>query len=228
MRCSDKKDQMGNGQKRNYQKELEKVLDSLQTSQNVPKLLLHSCCAPCSSYVLEYLSSWFEIEDFFYNPNISPQEEYRFRADELARLIREMPLQHPVHFIEGRYDPERFFAAARGLEQVPEGGERCMKCFALRLEEAALEAKNRNCAYFATTLTISPLKNAEQINRIGQEIAEQYGVAYLPSDFKKRNGYKRSLELSREYDLYRQNYCGCVFSRRAREAEHTEQQDRKE
>ena len=205
---------MGNGQKRNYQKELEKILVSLQDRAAVPRLLLHSCCAPCSSYVLEYLTAWFDIEDFFYNPNISPQEEYRFRADELNRLIGKMPLQHAVHFVEGTYDPERFYAIARGLEQAPEGGERCMRCFALRLEEAACEAKKRNCDFFATTLTISPLKNAEAINRIGEEIAARYGVAYLPSDFKKRDGYKRSLALSQEYDLYRQNYCGCVFSRR--------------
>ena len=204
-------------QKQNCQKELERVLEQLKEQRRVPKLLLHSCCAPCSSYVLEYLSPWFEIDDYFYNPNISPEEEYRFRADELARLISEMPLQNPVHFVEGKYDPERFYEMAVGLEQVPEGGERCLKCFALRLGEAAQEAKKRGCDFFATTLTISPLKNAENINRIGQEIAEEYGVAWLPSDFKKRNGYKRSLELSKEYDLYRQNYCGCVFSRRDRE-----------
>lgn len=228
MPCSDKQGQMNTVQKRNYQKELENILASLQKTQQVPRLLLHSCCAPCSSYVLEYLSEWFEIEDFFYNPNISPQEEYQFRADELTRLIREMPLPHPVHFVEGRYDPERFYEMARGLEQVPEGGERCLRCFALRLEEAAQEAKNRHCDYFATTLTISPLKNAQEINRIGEETAARYGIQYLPSDFKKRDGYKRSLELSREYDLYRQNYCGCVFSRKAREAEDKEQQQGKE
>ena len=204
---------MNTGQKRNYQKELEQFLEKLKDTREVPRLLLHSCCAPCSSYVLEYLSPWFEIDDYFYNPNISPQEEYRFRADELARLISEMPLQNPVHFVEGPYDPEHFYEAARGLEQAPEGGERCSGCFSLRLGKAALEAKARGCAYFATTLTISPLKNAEEINRIGQEIAEQYGVAYLPSDFKKRDGYKRSLELSEEHGLYRQNYCGCVFSK---------------
>ena len=210
-------------QKRNYQKELDGILKELEKQDRVPKLLLHSCCAPCSSYVLEYLSQWFEIEDFFYNPNIAPEKEYRFRAEELARLIREMPLRHPVHFIEGRYDPERFYETSKGLEDVPEGGERCRKCFALRLEEAAREAEKTGCDFFATTLTISPLKNAEVINRIGEETAARHArqgqgqLRYLPSDFKKRDGYKRSLELSGEYDLYRQNYCGCIFSRKQEE-----------
>lgn len=207
-------------QKRNYQKELDEIIRELNEQNRVPRLLLHSCCAPCSSYVLEYLSQWFEIEDYFFNPNIAPEEEYRFRADELERLIGEMPLRHTVHFIEGKYEPERFLAVAEGLEEAPEGGERCRKCFALRLEEAAAMAEERGCEFFATTLTISPLKNAEVINRIGEEIAEKHDLQhtgklrYLPSDFKKRDGYKRSLELSKEFDLYRQNYCGCIFSRR--------------
>ena len=204
---------MGQEQKRNYQRELDRILQDLSGQGKVPRLLLHSCCAPCSSYVLEYLSPQFEIVDFFYNPNIAPEEEYRFRAEELRRLIGEMPLPHPVRFVEGPYDPERFYTAAEGLEKVPEGGARCRKCFALRLEEAAQKARELQCDFFTTTLTISPLKNAETINQIQEEIAEKYGVAYLPSDFKKRDGYKRSLELSREYDLYRQNYCGCVFSK---------------
>jgi len=207
---------MTGGKKRNYQKELESVLTELREKETVPRLLLHSCCAPCSSYVLEYLTEWFEIEDFFYNPNIAPEEEYLFREEELVRLTKEMPLKHPVHFIKGRYDPERFFDSARGLENEPEGGARCVKCFTLRLEEAAREAADRQCEFFTTTLTISPLKNADIINRIGEETAARFGVAYLPSDFKKRDGYKRSLELSREYGLYRQNYCGCVFSKRER------------
>lgn len=205
---------MESGRKRNYQKELDALIDGLREKQETPRLLLHSCCAPCSSYVLEYLSPWFDIVDFFYNPNISLEKEYRFRADELERLIGEMPLRNSVTFVEGRYDPEQFFAISRGLESIPEGGERCLRCFALRLEEAAREAIRRECDYFATTLTISPLKNADAINRIGKEIAEKYNISYLPSDFKKKDGYKRSLELSREYDLYRQNYCGCIFSRR--------------
>ena len=212
---------MAGAGRRNYQKELDQVLEKLREQNRVPRLLLHSCCAPCSSYVLEYLSEWFEIEDFFYNPNIAPGEEYRFREEELIRLIREMPLQHPVHFVKGRYEPERFLEAAKGLENEPEGGGRCAKCFALRLEEAAREAADRQCDFFTTTLTISPLKNAETINRIGEETAARFGVTYLPSDFKKRDGYKRSLELSREYGLYRQNYCGCVYSRRKKETERT-------
>ena len=216
---------MGNGQKRNYQKELEQILEELKKQEQVPKLLLHSCCAPCSSYVLEYLSQWFEIEDYFYNPNIAPEDEYRFRADELARLIRDMPLPHTVHFVEGVYDPQRFYEVSGGLEDVPEGGERCRKCFMLRLEEAARMAVKLGCDYFTTTLTISPLKNAEMINRIGEETAAKYSaegmrkLLYLPSDFKKKDGYKRSLELSREYDLYRQNYCGCTFSKNSRQKE---------
>ena len=199
-----------------YQKELDGILQELEKTRETPRLLLHSCCAPCSSYVLEYLSPYFEIVDFFYNPNIGPEEEYRYRAEELRRLIGRMPLQNPVTFVEGRYDPERFYAETAGLEQEPEGGERCRKCFRLRLSEAAEEALRRDCAYFTTTLTISPLKNAGVLNEIGKEIAEKTGVAFLPSDFKKRNGFKRSTELSKEYDLYRQSYCGCVFSKQER------------
>ena len=206
-----------NNMVRNYQKELDGILEEVKKSGKVPRLLLHSCCAPCSSYVLEYLSAYFEIEDFFYNPNIAPEEEYRFRAEELSRLIREMPLPHAVHFREGPYEPDRFYTMAEGLEDIPEGGERCERCFALRLEEAARAAREFSCDYFTTTLTISPLKNADKINRIGEETAARYALRYLPSDFKKRGGFQRSTELSRKYDLYRQDYCGCIFSRRDRE-----------
>lgn len=199
----------------NYQKLLEKVIQKeTQTDASPKRLLLHSCCAPCSSYVLEYLSEYFEITVFYYNPNIAPEEEYRMRVEEQKKLIRQMPFRHPVHLIEGTYDPERFYAMAKGLEKVPEGGERCFGCFRLRLEETAKEAKKGGFDYFTTTLTISPLKNAQKLNEIGQQIAEEYGLAWLPSDFKKKNGYKRSIELSAEYELYRQNYCGCVFSKR--------------
>ena len=199
---------------RNYQKELENTIKGLET---VPTLLLHSCCAPCSSYVLEYLSDFFEITVYYYNPNIAPEEEYDFRLREVKRLIDSMHFQHPVHLIEGKYEPERFFEAAEGLEEVPEGGARCEKCFRLRLSEAAKIAQAGGFDYFTTTLTISPLKNAELLNTIGEEYGKEYDVSFLPSDFKKRGGYQRSIELSKEYDLYRQNFCGCVFSMREAE-----------
>lgn len=202
---------------RNYQKELDRILEEIQKEEKVPRLFLHSCCAPCSSYVLEYLSPYFEITDFFYNPNISPREEYEKRTRELQKLIEEMPLIHKPVFLEGEYRPEDFFEMAKGLENVPEGGERCFKCYRLRLEEAARLAAEGGYDYFATTLTISPLKNAAKLNEIGEELEKIYHVKHLPSDFKKRNGYKRSTELSAEYQLYRQDYCGCVFSRQERE-----------
>ena len=200
--------------RRNYQRELEAVIKENESKSRVPRLLLHSCCAPCSSYVLEYLSDYFEITVFYYNPNISPAEEYEKRAAEQQHLIRELPAKHPIHLVVGAYEPERFYAVSRGLEQVPEGGERCFRCFRLRLEEAAKMAAECGFDYFATTLTISPLKNAQKLNEIGEELSELYKVEHLPSDFKKKNGYKRSVELSALYGLYRQNYCGCVFSKR--------------
>lgn len=196
----------------NYQKELDKVIECLSQQEKVPTLLLHSCCAPCSSYVLEYLSNYFGITVFYYNPNIYPDEEYEMRVREQQRFIRAFPAKHPIDFIEGAYDKERFYEMARGLEAVPEGGQRCFQCYELRLREAGELAKARGFDYFTTTLSISPMKNAEKLNEIGLRLAEELGVAYLCSDFKKRNGYKRSTELSREYGMYRQDYCGCVFS----------------
>ena len=201
--------------KRNYQKELDVLLEHLEKETLRPKLLLHACCAPCSSYVLEYLSRYFSIVLFYYNPNISPQEEYEKRVAEVRRLLQEMPLAGPVTLTLGDYEPERFFDLAKGHEAEPEGGDRCTLCYRLRLTEAAQAAKDLACDYFTTTLSISPYKNAEKLNTIGAELAKEYGVPYLFSDFKKRNGYKRSIELSREYNLYRQNYCGCVYSRAA-------------
>ena len=198
----------------NYQKELDKLLIKLKKEERVPTLLLHCCCAPCSSYVLEYLSEYFKITVFFYNPNIDPESEYTKRILELQRLIASMNLKHPVSFIAGQYDSERFYEMAKGLEDVPEGGERCFRCYRLRMEEAAKLAKEGGYDYFTTTLSISPLKNAQKINEIGEELAEIYKVPHLTSDFKKKNGYKRSIELSHEHDLYRQNYCGCVFSKK--------------
>ena len=203
----------------NYQKELDKVIEVLQRQGRVPRLLLHSCCAPCSSYVLEYLSRYFEITVFYYNPNIYPPEEFGKRVEEQKRLIAQLPAEHPISFLDGPYEPERFYEMARGLEQVPEGGARCFKCYRLRLTETAEMARAGKYDYFTTTLSISPLKNAEKLNEIGGQLAKDYGVDYLYSDFKKRNGYKRSTELSREYGLYRQDYCGCVFSMRERRAQ---------
>ena len=199
---------------RNYQKELEKIIEENRRSNKIPSLFLHSCCAPCSSYVLEYLSNFFSITVFYYNPNISPKEEYEHRVEEIRRLIGEMEFVHPVKFVEGRYEPKEFFDMAKGLEDVPEGGERCFRCYRLRMEEAAKLAKEGGYDYFATTLTISPLKNAGKLNEIGEELEGIYKVSHLPSDFKKKNGYKSSIELSHEHGLYRQNYCGCVFSKR--------------
>ena len=216
------KGRMGSVNKVNYQIQLDKILKKLEEDHTAPRLLLHSCCAPCSSYVLEYLSNYFRITVFYYNPNISPEAEYVQRGQELKRLIEEMPLRHPVTCQEGAYEPERFYEMARGMETLPEGQERCFACYRLRLGEAAIIAKAGNYDYFTTTLSISPLKNAQKLNEIGNQVGQEQGIAFLPSDFKKRNGYKRSLELSAEYHLYRQNYCGCVFSKR----EDTAQEER--
>ncbi len=198
--------------RRNYQKELDSILEGLARDGRVPRLLLHSCCAPCSSYVLEYLSRYFYITVLYYNPNIFPPSEYALRVREQESLISRMDFVYPVAFLEGSYRPETFYEAVKGLEGEPEGGKRCEKCYELRLLEAAKEAKAGDYDYFTTTLTISPLKSADKLNEIGRRLGTEYGVAYLPSDFKKKNGYKRSIELSKEYNLYRQDYCGCVFS----------------
>ena len=201
----------------NYQKELDKLIERLSKDGKVPKLLLHSCCAPCSSYVLEYLSNHFEITVFYYNPNIFPENEYTKRILEQQTLISDMKVKHPISFLAGNYDRERFFQIAEGLEHLREGGERCFKCYELRLEEAAKIARDAGFDYFTTTLSISPLKNADKLNEIGTRLADKYGVQYLQSDFKKKNGYKRSIELSNEYGLYRQDYCGCEYSFRDRQ-----------
>ena len=200
--------------KRNYQKELEKVMELNKGRGQVPRLFLHSCCAPCSSYVLEYLSPLLAVTVFYYNPNISPAEEYEKRVEEQKRLIVSLSGAHAIDFVAGEYEPDKFIRMAKGLEKEPEGGERCFRCYKLRMEEAARLAARGGYDYFTTTLTISPLKNAEKINEIGEQLAELYGVRHLPSDFKKKNGYRRSVELSAKYGLYRQNYCGCVFSKR--------------
>lgn len=252
---------------RNYQKELDKITNDI-IGGSVPTLFLHSCCAPCSSYVLEYLRQYFRITVFYYNPNITEEQEYRKRVAEQKRLIaayneeaqqasqkdaeakkealqagqrdaeamRELDgvgynypsggqghrMPYEIKIEEGNYETERFYEIARGLEQCPEGGERCFACYALRLRETAKHARAGGYDYFTTTLTISPLKNAAKLNEIGEALAKEYGITWLPSDFKKKNGYKRSIELSKEYDLYRQDYCGCVYSRVQREQERRE------
>ena len=242
---------------RNYQKELDKIIEDIGTDyKNAPTLFLHSCCAPCSSYVLEYLRKYFRITVFYYNPNISMEEEYRKRVAEQKRLIaaynqellsRDMQygnLQDAKHqsgnvqeqdrslqdaqiqveensgyhieIVEGDYEPKCFYEIARGLEQCPEGGERCFACYEFRLRETAKRALAGKYNYFATTLSISPLKDAVKLNEIGERLAEEYGIRWLPSNFKKKGGYQRSIELSRKYDLYRQDYCGCIYSREER------------
>lgn len=213
------------GNIRNYAKELDKILAELPEGKH---LLLHSCCAPCSSYVMEYLREYFNLTVLYYNPNITQEEEYRKRAEEQKRLIKEYNRQvemadftgmnstgqaRMIQILEGDYEPECFYEMAGGLEQCPEGGERCFKCYQLRLGKTARLAAVQGFDYFTTTLTISPLKNAQKLNEIGERLGEYYGVKYLPSDFKKRDGYKRSIELSERFDLYRQNYCGCIYSR---------------
>lgn len=208
---------MSNLPKINYQKKLDEIICDLQKSGGIPKLLLHSCCAPCSSYVLEYLSRYFKITVFYYNPNIYPEEEYFRRVEEQKRLIDSMPAKNKINFIERGYDPQEFYNCVKGLEHIPEGGERCFACYRLRLEKAAELAKEIGADYFTTTLSISPYKNAAKLNEISEELGELYSVAALPADFKKREGYKRSCQLSAEYGLYRQDYCGCIFSKREKE-----------
>ncbi len=199
----------------NYQKQLDKIIENL--GDKVPTLLLHTCCAPCSSYCIEYLSQYFNITVLYYNPNIYPEAEYLKRKNEQKRLIAEMKTKYPVKLLDCDFESEKFYEMARGMEDCREGGERCFKCYRLRLEKTVQEAKKGEYDYFTTSLTISPLKNAQKINEIGSELSEEYGINFLPSDFKKREGYKRSIELSKVYDLYRQNYCGCVFSQRDKE-----------
>lgn len=178
---------------------------------------MHSCCAPCSSTCLERLTTDYEIYDYFYNPNITNKAEYEYRRDELIRLINEMPHENPIHFIDGGFDDKLFFEAVKGLEDCPERGDRCKVCFRLRLLAAARKCKELSLDGFMTTLTLSPLKDADLLNKIGEEVGNETGVKYIPSNFKKKDGYKRSIELSKKYDLYRQNFCGCVFSRRKEE-----------
>lgn len=197
---------------RNFQRELDKQIEEQIQKGITPSLLLHSCCAPCSTYVLEYLSNYFHITIYYYNPNISYLEEYKRRIEEQKKFISELPVVHPISFIEGIYEPKLFYDIAQGHEKDPEGGERCFSCYELRLDETARLAREREFDYFTTTLSISPHKNAAKLNEIGESMSTKHNIPYLYSDFKKKNGYKRSVELSKEYDLYRQDYCGCVYS----------------
>lgn len=197
-------------EKRNFRSELEALIKSLDVK---PKLMLHACCAPCSSYVLEFLSGYFDITMLYYNPNITPESEYKKRLCELERLLGEADFAQDVKLLPCDYDPERFFEIAKGLEHLPEGEERCFKCYQLRLRETVKAAAEQGSDYFTTTLSISPYKNSKKLAEISLDLEKEYGVRWLPSDFKKKNGYKRSIELSKEYGLYRQNYCGCIFSK---------------
>ena len=206
----------------NYQKELEHLIDKLPDHHR--RLFLHSCCAPCSSYCLEYLRQYFDVTVFYYNPNISFLEEYRHRVEELKRLVSTLneeakgsEMLNQIALLEGTYEPEKFFEATKGLEDCPEGGERCFSCYELRQREAAIAAAQGGYDYFTTTLSVSPHKNAQKLNEIGLRLQEEYGVRYLLSDFKKKGGYLESIRLSKEYDLYRQNFCGCVYSRQKME-----------
>lgn len=202
-------------QKVNYGRILDEKLAQLKTSEEKPALLLHACCAPCSSHTLLFLCDYFRITLYFFNPNIAPESEYIYRKEELIRLVKELGLD--VEIISEDYNPAPFYELAKGLEDLPERGERCRKCIGYRLRKTAETAKKLGCDYFTTTLTISPHKDCEFINQYGGQLAEEMGIAYLFSDFKKHDGYKHSIQLSKEYNLYRQDYCGCVYSRRAKE-----------
>ncbi len=215
----------------NYQKELEKILKKVEDYKQEckPRLFLHSCCAPCSSYVLKYLRKYFTITVFYYNPNISEQEEYAKRVAEQKRLIEiyneEEKSLPTISVVEGEHDTENFLRMAEPLADCREGGERCFLCYALRLNKTARLAKEGGYDYFGTTLTISPLKNAAKLNEIGHALEKELGIAWLPSDFKKKEGYKQSIELSAQYDLYRQDYCGCIYSKQEREREKLQKQE---
>lgn len=208
----------------NYQLKMEEIIKENCSTDRVPKLLLHSCCAPCSSYCLETLAKYFSITVYYDNPNIYPEEEYWMRVKEQQRFIREFPAAHTILFAEGDYDPQRFYDMARGMEEVKEGGIRCRKCYELRLRDTAEYAAAHDFDFFTTTLSISPMKNAAWLNEIGEQLEKEYHVAYLYSDFKKKNGYKRSTEISKEYHMYRQYYCGCVYSKNQRDREIAQKQ----
>lgn len=200
----------------NYQKVLDEILNNIESSNKTPKLLLHACCAPCSSYVLEYLSKYFEITIYYYNPNIYPETEYQRRMNELKKFISNYKSINKINLIEEKYDTNDYYKAVKGYERLGERSERCYKCYEFRMTKACKYAKENNFDYFTTTLSISPYKNSNWINEIGSNLEKEYNIKYLYADFKKKNGYKRSLELSKEYNLYRQDYCGCVYSKQER------------
>lgn len=203
--------------KTNYQLVLDGIIKDITKKNLLPRLLMHSCCAPCSSYCLSYLAKYFSITILYYNPNISPEEEYYKRVSEQQRLIKELPVKNPVSFVEGKYEPSKFFQMAEGMEDMPEGGGRCFKCYEMRLRVAAEYALLHGFDYFTTTLSVSPHKNAQKLNETGVMLGKEYGVKYLVSDFKKKGGYQKSIQYSKEYNLYRQDYCGCIFSKMERE-----------
>lgn len=210
----------------NYQNMMEKMIQDNCSEDSVPRLLLHSCCAPCSSYCISCLAEFFHVTVFYYNPNIYPPEEFSLRAAEQKRFVEQYPTKYPVRYIEAPYESERFYEMTRGLEDVEEGGERCFVCYELRLRKTAEYAASQGFDFFTTTLSISPLKNAQKLNEIGAKLAEEYQVQFLYSDFKKKDGYKKSTEISKEYQMYRQYYCGCVFSKRDRDRQIAADHDR--
>lgn len=197
----------------NYNIKMEEILNSLTEKK---RLLLHACCAPCSSYTLERLSKYFDITIYYYNPNIHPKNEYMRRLNELKKFINEYPHDNLIELIEVNYDPNEYFDAVKGLEPLGEMSKRCYECYKLRMENSIKYAKDNNYDYFTTTLSISPYKKSDWINEIGLYLENKYNIKYLFSDLKKKNGYKRSLELSKQYNLYRQDYCGCIYSKKER------------
>lgn len=197
----------------NYYLEFEKILESIKKDNKTPKLLLHACCGPCSSYCLELLSNYFDITILYYNPNIYPDIEYHRRLNELKEFLKKFPHKNKIDLIESRYNPDEYYSSIKGLENLGERSKRCYKCYMLRMEECAIVASKNNYDYFTTTLSISPYKISNWINEIGKSLEEKYNVKYLYSDFKKKNGYIRSIELSKEYNMYRQDYCGCIYSK---------------
>lgn len=187
--------------------------DIIKNIKGTPRVLLHSCCAPCSSQVLTRLSDYFLVTVLYYNPNIEPFSEYEKRKEEQKRFIKSFPSKNQISFLDCDYENEKFIIMAKGLENIPEGGERCHKCYTLRMEKTAALAKENNFDYFCTTLSVSPFKNSRVLNEIGNILEKKYDIKYLYSDFKKEDGYKKSIEYSKKYNLYRQNYCGCIYSK---------------